>query len=317
MKGTRVLQGAACVVASTLIAAGCSSHADPAPAETISSTAQPLDYPGVCGVTCTGACGPNCTYCQHSTWSECEHVPGSSELTGIMIYHRHELCPTHQGCRDHDACLDNNYYTYGCDESNPAKQAADNGCHLACVTTYGPIYCPLWAIGQGPTDGQLAFDYDDRVSDPSRCPPPPPPPVCTPCSTTVCGPDKDCNSGQDCGTCPTGYMCTNGGCVMSTVHYCGDGTCDLGEDQNSCCTDCGCPTGQRCDANACHTYCGNGTCDPGEDCSNCASDCVCGTNETCSNGACVSSTIGYCGDGTCGAGEDCNNCPDDCGACSS
>ncbi|MBI5537949.1 MAG: hypothetical protein HY898_34825 [Deltaproteobacteria bacterium] len=66
---------------------------------------------------------------------------------------------------------------------------------------------------------------------------------------------------------------------------CPNGTCDNGEDCNSCPADCG----------AC---CGNGACDNGEDCSSCAGDC----------GAC-------CGNGACDNGEDCASCSDDCGAC--
>jgi hypothetical protein len=81
-----------------------------------------------------------------------------------------------------------------------------------------------------------------------------------------------------------------------TASYCGDGTCDPGEDQCNCSDDCGVPPSSEstcddgldedcdgytdcldidCDGDpACPTSdCGNGICDPGEDCGTCASDC--------------------------------------------
>jgi hypothetical protein len=78
--------------------------------------------------------------------------------------------------------------------------------------------------------------------------------------------------------------------------YCGDGTCDPGEDECNCSDDCGAPPSSEttcddgidedcdgstdcddadCDGDpACPTSdCGNGICDPGEDCETCSSDC--------------------------------------------
>jgi hypothetical protein len=71
--------------------------------------------------------------------------------------------------------------------------------------------------------------------------------------------------------------------------YCGDGSCNNGEDCSSCDGDCG----------SCG-YCGDGSCNNGEDCTSCDSDC----------GSC-----GYCGDGSCDNGEDCGSCEADCGPC--
>jgi hypothetical protein len=70
----------------------------------------------------------------------------------------------------------------------------------------------------------------------------------------VCG-DLRCTGNEtsnscctDCG-CPSGYSCSGG--VCSRVPYCGDGVCNGGENSSSCCTDCRCPGGYTCNGNAC------------------------------------------------------------------
>jgi hypothetical protein len=134
--------------------------------------------------------------------------------------------------------------------------------------------------------------------------------------------------------------------------YCGDATCDPGEDQCNCATDCGtppvtetnCNDGQDedCDGNtdcddsdclgdpACPS-CGDLTCDPGEDQCNCPSDCGtppatetnctdgidndCGGGTDCDDTDCDTdpACASACdNDGVCESGEDCNNCPNDC-----
>lgn len=52
-------------------------------------------------------------------------------------------------------------------------------------------------------------------------------------------------------TCNEHYTCTNGICVYTG--YCGDGNCQIleGENQDNCCTDCGCPFYHRCTDNVC------------------------------------------------------------------
>ncbi len=77
---------------------------------------------------------------------------------------------------------------------------------------------------------------------------------------------------------------------LTIENFCGDGTCDSGEDCNGCAADCG----------ACPVLCGDGSCDPGEDCASCGADC----------GACDP-----CGDGVCALNESCLDCPADCGEC--
>jgi beta-glucanase (GH16 family) len=83
--------------------------------------------------------------------------------------------------------------------------------------------------------------------------------------------------------------------IDNSGSYCGDGTCDPGEDQCNCSDDCGTPPSTE-------TSCSDGIdndCDTYTDCDD--SDCD-------GDPACPS-----CGDGTCDPGEDQCNCPEDCG----
>jgi len=67
----------------------------------------------------------------------------------------------------------------------------------------------------------------------------------------------------------------------NSLPICGDGLCDVGEDTENCCLDCGCPvSGQECSANSeypnglCHV-CGDGVQDPVENGTNCCVDAGC------------------------------------------
>ena len=92
-----------------------------------------------------------------------------------------------------------------------------------------------------------------------------------------CG-DGSCNNGENCDSCPQD---------CGQCEYCGDGKCNGGENCDSCSKDCG----------QCET-CGNGNCGGNENCDNCSKDC----------GQC-------CGNGKCDYGESCSSCESDCGIC--
>ncbi len=125
------------------------------------------------------------------------------------------------------------------------------------------------------------------------------------CGDGNCDLGEECDCPADCGTPPsTETSCTDGtdndcdldvdcddsDCSGDPACQCGNGTCDPGEDCNSCLEDCIFKKNQYC--------CGDGTCEGIEDSINCAIDCGGGS---------------YCDDGTCDPGEDQCNCPQDCG----
>jgi len=102
---------------------------------------------------------------------------------------------------------------------------------------------------------------------------------------------------------------------------CGDGACDVGENTENCCLDCGCPvSGQECSANSeypnglCHV-CGDGVKDPVEDETNCCVDAGCPAGLDCDpninipHGKCIAPE---CGNGNCELSEDSGTCPVDC-----
>jgi hypothetical protein len=126
---------------------------------------------------------------------------------------------------------------------------------------------------------------------------------------------------------------TNGGCNIRNFTItsgggggpvCGDGTCDVGEDQCNCSNDCGTPPSSEsnctdgededCDGDtdcddadcsgdaACQSVCDNdGVCEPGEDCDNCGNDCDSVTGGRPTNRYCCGNGVleGPEGDGRC------------------
>jgi CubicO group peptidase (beta-lactamase class C family) len=85
------------------------------------------------------------------------------------------------------------------------------------------------------------------------------------------------------GACVVAVACGPDSGSYKPPPFCGNGSCDWGENVLTCPADCG--------------TCGNGVCDPGEDVASCSYDCS------------------VCGDGTCGGPETPASCPDDCGTC--
>jgi hypothetical protein len=88
---------------------------------------------------------------------------------------------------------------------------------------------------------------------------------------------------------------------------CGDGRCECGETQSTCCTDCGCPTCQHCVDSSCQsqTRCGDGICDSGcgETRSACPQDCGC-------SGGSTDATVVI---GDCDSGVENKTIPESCG----
>ena len=79
------------------------------------------------------------------------------------------------------------------------------------------------------------------------------------------------------------YLCPQD-CEKQFVEkrLCGNGICEAGETQETCCIDCGCPVGMRCVKNKCVSdKCGNGVCDVmvGENYNTCPQDCQSGSKD--------------------------------------
>ena len=144
------------------------------------------------------------------------------------------------------------------------------------------------------------------------------------CSSGVCFHDPvNCNDGD---ACTTDSCDPLSGCVNDPISLCcGNGTCENGEDCNTCSADCFSGGGG---------FCGDGICSGGaEDCFTCPSDCRCSgrncNNACCGDGLCAGENVNQCavdcdpafvppsggsccGDAICEGSEDVNNCAIDC-----
>lgn len=96
---------------------------------------------------CRGACGAGCpSTCRESTHYECL---GAGRVRRVTKY----VCGTHQGCREHDDCLD------AC-EQRQAQLDCDAHCHQQAVEKYGLENATSWMAGRGPFDGPtITFEY--------------------------------------------------------------------------------------------------------------------------------------------------------------
>ena len=109
-----------------------------------------------CRGSCGGDCDPDNCFEEFVRW-ECV---SETQFRVVRTYN----CGTHEGCREHDDCLDEcsvrqpgstyegEFYTSGCALS----------CHLGCLPGYGAS-CGIWAGGYQdparPFDGRTRFEY--------------------------------------------------------------------------------------------------------------------------------------------------------------
>jgi hypothetical protein len=210
--------------------------------------------------------------------------------------------------------------------NTPVGQAADNQCgrfifsdiHVSSGdrgTTF-PKECA--STGMSPQELALEFMFFDLAS--AVCDEQQPPPSCTPLTCLdqgiECGPAPDGCGGviTNCGTCPSGKVCSTGGkCATSS---CTPTTCQaLGHNCGSWADGCGnilacgtCPSGQSCGGAGTPGQCGAGSCTPatcvtlGHNCGSWADGCgntlgcgTCTTPETCGGGG----VPGQCGGNGC------------------
>lgn len=96
---------------------------------------------------CRGACGGGCPdTCTKAVAYECL---GSSKLRRVVTY----TCGTHQGCREHDDCLDN------CQQNGSQGGDCQTECDASVMEDYGFQNATSWLTGRGPYDGETKFQY--------------------------------------------------------------------------------------------------------------------------------------------------------------
>lgn len=131
------------------------------PGEKVRNSFGPMK--GEMASTCRGACGLGCPdSCKERVSYECLD---SERLMRVTTY----ICSTHQGCRDHDDCLDR------CTQNQAEGFDCGAYCHTEAVNTYGLPNATSWAGGGGPFDGPpILFEYTrDTPNAPEpafRCP---------------------------------------------------------------------------------------------------------------------------------------------------
>lgn len=111
---------------------------------------------------CRGACGMDCpSSCETNIVYEC--ADGDS-LRRVRTY----TCGTHQGCRAHDDCLDR------CAQQQAQGYDCATECNTQAIADYGIELAGPWALGSGPFDGEIVFEYTrDAPGAPEaayRCP---------------------------------------------------------------------------------------------------------------------------------------------------
>jgi len=97
---------------------------------------------------CRGACGMGCpSSCEQESHFECA---GAGTLTRVKTYR----CGTHQGCREHDDCLDR------CTQEHDSGFDCQTECNAEAVEAWGVETTGSWALGGGPyDDAPIIFEY--------------------------------------------------------------------------------------------------------------------------------------------------------------
>ena len=104
---------------------------------------------GPTGGFCRGACGMGCpaASCEATVTYECA---APDRLLRVRTF----ACGTHQGCREHDDCLDR------CRMRGQQGFDCEAQCHTEAIEQYGFETGTSWARGGGPFDAQrITFEY--------------------------------------------------------------------------------------------------------------------------------------------------------------
>lgn len=91
---------------------------------------------------CRGACGEDCPSDRCEEVEDIEiPIADMGDHQAVCVYSGVIECPTHQGCRDHDACYD--------ECAAGGNNSLIDDCHLKCndkcFDTYGECQCAAWA----------------------------------------------------------------------------------------------------------------------------------------------------------------------------
>jgi hypothetical protein len=121
--------------------------------------------------SCRGACGPDCDTCDPKQGRDlvvCEPLENGGH--NLWLYKNHRVCPTHAGCREHDACYDWCGDDLGLGIIGPCHR----WCDLQCVCGYALKPCTMWIFGKGTTDGSMEFADSAEIIGSCECPCPTP-----------------------------------------------------------------------------------------------------------------------------------------------
>ena len=216
MRGSRRITGVLSLVAClcVLLSSGAMAQWAASPGEKVRNGFGPLK--GETASMCRGACGLGCpSSCKTRSTYECID---SERMLRVNAF----ICPTHQGCRAHDDCLDR------CSQEQAEGFDCATYCHTDAVETYGLPSTTSWAAGGGPFDGPPIFfeytkDSPNGFETAYRCPE---------------GAKLQCNNGK--GQCLSGsaqvepvfdsYSGTGAGAMrianFNSGHLCGDSVCE-------------------------------------------------------------------------------------------
>ena len=265
---------------------GCDFDGNGCPASCYSGTTAGYCGDGHCSgeensnVTCPADCGENIGSCGDGVCNTNE-TPASCSTDCQYDYTAN--CPSTAA---------NNYAsTYTCDYT-----VCDMGCNwdsMGCPSTCMTVDDMASSCGSGWTWNTASMTC---VQDGVTCSNPD---ACSACSGSSWTDGSWCQ--WDSQGCPTG-------CQESTGSWCGNGTCDSGENSSWCSSDCG---GTSCPSTMYNGYSDGSTCDYAVCPNGCNYDA-----QGCSY-ECYEMSGSYCGDGTCDSGETGGWCPVDCGDSSS
>jgi hypothetical protein len=117
------------------------------------------------GGLCRGACGLDCTKCKDlGDVYVCEQV---GDCHKIWKYPHFQVCPSADGCREHDACYDwcaNKLYERG--PLGVIFGPCHRMCDFECACDYGLPTCVDWIFGKGGTD---IMKFSDEPQDGGGC----------------------------------------------------------------------------------------------------------------------------------------------------